>query len=119
MALLNKGKQVKGSTLIETLVAMTIILISLVFSGIILLNILNLRNNRQNFRAHILLNELAIKTKSERRFVDENIEDGNIVFQKTTGSYNGIKNLYIQSVEASDKKGKVLDEYKELIFVPE
>lgn len=118
MALL-RPKTIKGSTLIETLVAMTVILISLVFCGIIYLNVLNSGNNYAAFHAHMLLSEIALKTKSEKKFFDEKIEDDGILIQKTVRPYNDIKDLYLQSITASDTKGKVLDEYKELIFIPE
>ena len=119
MAELKFPKQIKGSTLIETLVAMIVILISWVFCGIIFANILNSGNNHQTFRAHTLLNQIAIKTKSEKKFIDETLEDNNIAIQKSIRSYNGIKDLYLQSITATDDMGKVLAEYKELIFIPE
>ena len=119
MAVLNFRKKVKGSTLIETLVAMTVILISLVFCGLIFLNILNSGSNLETFRAHTLLNEVALKTKGEEKFIDETLSDGNIQIQKTVRPFNGVENLYLQSITASNSKGKVLAEYKELMFVPE
>lgn len=104
--------------MIETLVAMTIILISLVFCGMIFINILNSGHSQEVFKAHAMLNAIAIKTKSENKFIDEYTEDGNIVIQKTIRSYNGVEDLYIQTFTASDMDGKVLARFQELIFIP-
>ena len=118
MAKLSIVRKIKGSTLIETLVAMTVILISLVFCGIIFFNVLNSGNNYAKFRAHSLIYEAALKTKTDKRFIDEKIEDDGILIQKTMSSYNGIKDLHLEIFTASDANGKLLDEYKEIIFLP-
>ena len=119
MALLKSRIKLKGSTLIETLVAMMVILISLVFCGIIYVNILSSGKSHKTFRAQTLLNEIAIKTRGEKKFVDEKMENSDIVIQKSIRTYNGIKDLYLQSLTASDTNGKMFGEYRELIFVPE
>jgi len=93
-------------------------LISLVFCGIIFFNVLNSGNNYAKFRAHSLIYEAALKTKTDKRFIDEKIEDDGILIQKTMSSYNGIKDLHLEIFTASDANGKLLDEYKEIIFLP-
>jgi hypothetical protein len=119
MAVLKLDRKAKGSTLIETLVAMTVILISLVFCGFIFLFVLGCGRNFVTLMSHTLMNEISTKTKSERKFVDEKIGDSCMVIQKSVHTYSGIKDLYLQSIIAHDVKGKMLDEYKELIYVPE
>ena len=117
MALLNQ--KLKAATLVEALMALVIVMICFVIGSMIYVNVINSDNNRQEIKANLILNETALKTKEEKKFIDEKIEIGNenLIIQKTVILYKNIENLNLLTLIASDKKGRVIAQRKELIAI--
>ena len=115
MALLTK--KIKGSTLIEVLVAMIIVMVSFGIAMAIFMNISSSGNHAQQLKAQLLLNKAAIRTKAENSFIDEISEGESIIINKTVTSYNGIPGLNLLLLQAFDINGKKIAERKELVIV--
>ena len=124
MALLNStcllpGRELRAATLIESLIAMVIVMISFSAALMIYVNISKSDNNRQKLRAYLLLNEAAIETKANNAFYDEEIQSETMVIRKSVKSYNPAysgENPKILLLEAYDKSGKKIADRKELVI---
>ena len=110
-------KKIKGSTLIEVLVAMIIVMVTFGIAMAIFINVSSSDRHVQKLKAQLLLSEVAIRTKAENSFIDATIELENITLNKTITSYREIPGLNILLLEAFDINGKKVAERKELIIV--
>lgn len=110
--------KLKASTLMESLVAMIVIMICFVIASMIYTNIINSTNNKLKLDASLLLKEIGIKAKEENNYLDEKFETENLVVQKSVTSYKNSGNLSLLTLIAFDKNGKKIAEQKELIIVP-
>lgn len=94
--------QVKGTTLVETIIAMVII--SIVF-GVGLMTVESTLNSTKaplRLRATVLLKNVAIQTINEQSFIDEIIIDNNITIRKTIATYESFENVHRLTLEAFD-----------------
>ena len=97
---------------------MLIVTISFGIGLMIYMNLMRASNARQVMHAGLLLNELAIATRAEQRFLDEEIRMENIVVEKTITPFNGSKWVQVLYLKARGQDGKTLAERQELIFIP-
>lgn len=117
MAKLNS--KIQAATLIEVLIALSIISISVGIAMIIHTNILYSNRNNMKMKATLLLNEISIETQKTKDYSDTEISTDNIVVIKKLEPYKNIEFLYEMSLEAKDKLGTKLAERKELVLVYE
>lgn len=108
----------KASTLLESLVAMVLIMICFGIAMMIYVNVMSSDNNRQKLSAQLLLNQVALEGKQEKKYLDEKIEAGNMTIQKTVAPYKEADNLSLLTLTAFDKNGKMIAQHKELIPMP-
>ena len=104
--------KIKASTLIETVVAMTIMLIFILLSMLILTNI-NKNNNKIKIRAHIVTDYFLEYTKNESRFFDEEFNDAGMRIEKTIELKN--ENAIIVNVKAYNADTILILEKKEIV----
>ena len=123
MALLKNKKQylltvnLKAATLMEALIALILIMFCFVIGSMIYVNVVKSDNNRQELNANLLLHEITLKTIQEKKFIDEKIENENMTIQKTVTQYKNTNNLNLLTLTASDKKGRILAQHKELMVI--
>lgn len=105
--------------MLESLVAMVIILGAFAVSCMIYVNITASDNNREKLEAQLLINQMAIKTKQEQNFIDEITETEFLTIEKTVIKYPNTENLNQLTIKALNKQGKIISEQKELVAVDE
>lgn len=107
----------KAATLVESLIAMVIIIVTLGIATMIYSNVLDSDKQRKQLKAMFLLNQEFIKTKAEKTFLDseEQVNDWNI--KKTVERFNETENLYRLSIKAVDQEGRIIAIKNELIII--
>lgn len=115
MAKLNR--KIKAATLIESLIAMVIIVLSLGVGTMIYVNVLNSDKQRLQLKAIGVLNRMAEQAKMEKNYLDaeQQLEGWNI--KKTVDKYDQTENLYQLSITAFDTAGHLIAIRNELITV--
>jgi len=63
--------QIKGSTLVETLVAMIIVMLAFGIGLMIYLNVIQSSGAQQRLNAQLQMNQISIETKDKNLFVDD------------------------------------------------
>lgn len=110
-------KKTDGSTLIETLLSLTIIMVCFSIGMMIFNNILKNSNNRLQTEAFFKIKELAIDAINNDQMNNETIEFEEFFIVKTTRPFENIKNLYIIEIAAYKSEDKKLTEFKLLHFI--
>ena len=113
MALLTK--KINASTLVESLIAMVVVVISFGIATTIYVNVLSSGEEFQRLKAVAILQKIAMETKQNRLYLDDNIVVDQFIVEKKVISYNGQKHLFQLKLKAYVQKEKQLDEYNELI----
>ncbi|OFY82803.1 MAG: hypothetical protein A3F72_01585 [Bacteroidetes bacterium RIFCSPLOWO2_12_FULL_35_15] len=110
--------QLKASTLIESLIAMIIIVTCLAIGTMIYANVLASDKQRLQLKAILILNNEAQQTKAEKTFIDSErqLDEWNI--KKTVEHYEQTENLYRLTLSLTDKEGKTITTRNELIATP-
>jgi Tfp pilus assembly protein PilV len=108
-------KKLKAATLLESLIAMIIIVMCLSIGTMIYSNILSSDKQRIQLKAMFILNSEAQQTKTEKSFLDaeKQVDEWNV--KKTVEHYDQTENLYRLSITITDKDGKVVATRNELI----
>lgn len=114
MALLNK--KLKGSTLVEALTAMVIVMLALGVFTTIYVNVMKSGDRQRKVQAGLLLDKIAMETKRDQLFLDAEFKTEEFVIQKRVSPYSGGANLFSLTLEAFDKNKKLLSVRNELIF---
>ena len=114
MALLKR--HIRASTLLETLVALVLILICFSIATLVLVNIMQSDNGRLKLHARLELDALYEKTMDERSFVDGSAEYNGFVIEKRLLPYEGPPGLYLLELKAVAQK-QTIATYKKLILV--
>lgn len=110
-------KKLKGSTLIEVLVAMVIIMGSMGIAFMIYDHISYAMNDAVLTAAEIRVDAMAQETKSSRDYSDASTLLDNMRIEKTVLPYCTSKELKILSVEALSLSGKKITGIREIIIV--
>lgn len=108
--------KLKAATLIESLVAMVIIMLCFGVSAMIYINVLNGGNYRLKLNAHARLSEIAIESKNKKNFIDREIAGEKLDVKVSFSSYKGSE-LSLMHIAAYDKQGKLIGTRKEIISV--
>lgn len=109
-------KKIKAATLIESLIAMIIIVVCLGAGTMIYSNVLSSDKQRLKLKAILMLNKEAEKIKKEKNFLDGELQEGDYLIKKTIKKMPETENLYSLILVASNKEGKIIGTHNELIF---
>ena len=108
-------KKIKGSTLIEVLVAMVIVLVVYSIAMMIFLNIKRSANTGLKSIALLELDNVVIETKKKFSFIDEDYKTESFVIKKKISPYGKNNDLRVLSVEVVDLAGRLITERKEIV----
>ena len=111
------NQRLKASTLMESLIAMVIMVVCLGVATMIYTNVLSSDKQRNQLKAMFLANEEAGKTKAEKNFLDSEIQAGDWIIKKTVAKYEQTENLYKLSLTVLDRNKKIIVTRNELIPV--
>ena len=115
MAVLINSK-LQASTLIESLIAMIIIVLSIGISAMIYSSILSSDKEFIKLKANKLIDAECVKTKTQQLFVDSEVKIDEFVIEKKISLYNDTENLYQISFMATDVNGNTIAIRNELII---
>lgn len=113
MALLNT--KLKGTTLIESLIAMVVVMLCFGIATTVYVNVITSGNQVQKLKSQLLLKKIASETKQNRLFLDKKTSSDEIIVEKKIIQYGGMKNLLQLNLKAYTKNEKLLSEYNELV----
>ncbi len=107
----------KASTLIESLIAMVIIVVCLCVATMIYSNVINSDKQVLQLKAMCFLNKKVVQTKAEKSFLDSEQQTENWDIKKTVEKYDQTENVYALTLSVFDKSGRLIAVRKELIIV--
>lgn len=107
----------KAATLMESLIAMVIIVICFGVGTMIYSNVMDSDKQRLQLKAILVLNGEALETKTNRKFLDSEEQSGDWIVKKTIERYPEAENLYRLSLAAVYKNGKTIAVRNELILI--
>lgn len=114
-----------ANTIAETISALIIIMVSFGAGISVYLNVLQGDALVQRTQAHTLLSSLAVETKYHQNFIDQTIQKSGLTIQKKIIPYNNPnlaqnhQDVYLIHLQAFDAKNRLVQEYKELIYLPD
>ncbi len=106
----------KGSTLLESLVAMVILSFCFSVSVMIFVTVLNSSENKKIVQATLQMNEISLQTQQSKNYLDEEIKTDEFRFVKKINTRENAKGLIEMKIAAFDNKGHLIAERKELII---
>lgn len=110
-------RQLKASTLIEVLVAMTIILACAGIGMTAVSNLSRDMNADLKIQAEIYMDKITNDTWTESDFTDKNFEFSAFRVERTIQPYNKQKRLRLLTIEAYTLSNRKVGERKQLILV--
>lgn len=112
-----KIHKVQAATLMEVLVAITIIMIVITISTMVFLNVTGSSFTGEKLRSVLLMNEVSIETRKNKSYFDEEIKKENILIQKRLDKYTGQSDLLLFHLSAYNESQKFLGERKEILLI--
>ncbi len=109
-------RKIKASSLLETIVAMVILVAVFTIAIMIFVNVTATGFNFQKIHANNLLKNLSRQTVKEMKLYDENLEVNNILVVKKVSKYQEQKGLFVLELSAFNKDSIKLAQRRELIF---
>lgn len=108
------NKNLKASTLLESLISMVLIMICFTIATAVYLNIIRGNQTGKKLKVHLLMEKMAFETKQNNTYLDETQNYENMVIRKMIKPYPSASGLYLLSLKAFENE-KLFDEYNELI----
>ena len=112
-----KIRKLNGATLMEVLVAITIIMTVISISVVVFVNVTGSSFTGEKVKSILFLNEVSLETQKNKSFFDEELTKGNILIVKKVEKYNGNKDLYLMHLSAYNGSKKLLHERKEILVI--
>ena len=110
------SEQLKASTLVETIVAMVIIVIAFGTAMLLYMQVTNSEQLLSRSRAHVLLQQLAEESKVQKHFETVNFEHRGLQIKKQCQAYPDYPGTLLLSLEAFTPKGELLATYREIVL---
>jgi competence protein ComGF len=112
-------QKVKGSTLVEVLVAMVIIMTATGIGLAIYENLARDINDDLKIKAEIQLENMAAETKKSNALTEVIMDKEDMRLQRSIETYEKSKRLKVLHLEAFTLTGKKITEYREIIVIPD
>jgi len=116
MVRIKLNTKIKASSLFETIVALTVIMIVFGIALTVFVNIMRTGNTLSEFKTSQQLEVLAKETKENKSYFNETFEEEGIVITKSIEKYKDSDELIVLIIEATDKTGRKLSSRKEIIL---
>jgi hypothetical protein len=110
---------VQGSSIVETVTALLIIVISFGAGMSIYLNVITNEQTISKTKANIILESIMAETMEQKRFLDETIQFNGLIIEKVILPFSGIENHRICSITAYHQNGQLIHLIKRVIPVIE
>jgi hypothetical protein len=110
--------KIKGSTLIETLIAIIVTVIITGMAMTFFVQVYKSDNRHLQLVTFLKLKELMIETQKEQRYFDEKYSFDSFTINKTVTSYQNIPDVLEISLVAFNASGKKIEEIKQIVYAP-
>ena len=117
MVKINFNKRLRGSTLLEALIAMVLLLICIIISAGVINNIVLSADSADKLRAELLLNNWMADTMDQSQFVDEERTTGNLKLTKKVIRLPNYEDVIYIRLRATNNETRVVGEQKMLIRI--
>ena len=111
------NQKLKASTLLESMVAMVLLMMCFGISLKIYLDVSMSGDHQKTLKAENLLKKIAIETVQEDRIKNEILLIENLRIEKKISSYHEIDKLQVLCITAFDEHGKIMAFRRELIMI--
>jgi len=108
-------KKIKAATLVETIVALTIILTAFSIALTVFVNILKTERSWDHLNAVLLLKQVSVDTKLKKIYFDEWLPVKQYDIVKKIEKYEENPHLLLLEIKIYTKNGNLLEQSKELI----
>lgn len=108
--------RLKATSIVESITAMVIILISFGVGMMIYMNVLRSEKLISKAKANLILNQVLGKTIEEKAFKNEKINKGNLRIIRSVSNYPDAPDAYAIKLEAFNMKEESILVIKEIIF---
>ena len=108
--------KVKASTMVETIVAMVIIMICAGMGLTLISNLSRDVYDELRIEAEVRINSLAVETKLKKDFTEVEIESLNLRLHRSIKDYSRKSRVKVLLIEAYSLSGRKVCDYKELII---
>jgi len=112
-------RQIKASSLLETIVAMVILLTVFSISIVVIQNVLRTASMGDRTNSYFILEEELYKTIQSKKYFNEEIEKDQFKVSKQVFDSELSDSLLVIDLKAIDKKGVVLTSIRETILKDE
>jgi Tfp pilus assembly protein PilV len=109
--------RLKASTLMESLIAMVILVLCLGIATMIYSTVLTSDRERKQLTASMIANEEVIRVKAEKDFLDSEYEVNGYIIKKEVEKYEQTENLYLLSIVVLNAERKTIYTRKELLII--
>lgn len=116
MRIMQHRKSLKASTLVETIVAMLIIVIAFGTAMLLYMQVTNSEQLLARSRAEVLLQQLAEESKVQQDFTSTNFEHQGLQIKKLCQPYSAYSGTLLMSLEAITPQGKLLATHREIVL---
>lgn len=110
-------KRTPAFTIIETIVALLIIVTIFAIVTLSFTRTMDSNNLNEKLEAHIIVIDYAIRTKTEKDFINASIESNKFSLNREIDYYQNNKSLLHLTITAKNNRGKVIDTYREIILL--
>ena len=107
--------KVKASTLLEALIALTLLSIAYYVALLTYLSIFKAHSQKDSLAIHQRIQKMAVDTKTRVAFFDEEFDEGNIQVKKTLSRVND-QGLIKVTIVATNNYQTVLESYNEFLL---
>ena len=108
--------RLKATSIVESITAMIIILLSFGIGMMIYMNVLRSEKLVSKVRASIVLNEVLRKTKEKKTFKSNTVVIENLKIIKSVSNYSDLIDTYNIKLEAFNPKGELTLTINEIVF---
>ena len=111
--------KLKAGTLVESLIAMVIIVVSLGVTTMIYMNVVQSDKQFLQMKGLFMINNEVKRIKLAKEYLDSERTIGDYLINSEIKVYNESENLYQISLTVKDLKGKKIASQNELIIIEE
>ncbi|MGE0637865.1 MAG: hypothetical protein AB7G44_15415 [Bacteroidia bacterium] len=112
-------RKIKGSTILESLVALVVIITAMGISLVMFTHISQPQKGMLRFKAHVATINFSQSTEQKESFFDEDIFSHGFRLIKRIEKHSLTDNAYVMSIAAYDTKGNKVSEIKKIVLLHE
>ena len=119
MAGMKLNDRIKASSLLETIVALLVVMTVFGIAMTIYINVLRNSDSLSTLKAIQTLEQVAAETKTKRSYFDESFRVDEIMVEKSFIQYQHNEDLWLMDLKAIDPLNKTIATRKEILITEE